>query len=115
MPGVGLLAPKPIVWLLKTDKEVKAAVQRFVDGRSNGNVVDVAGPPDIVDLMRARAQGRKNIDLPTIRLNLKRTRHHLTGVPCVEITCAEAHMDMLIAWSRQSQARAQFADATPLM
>ncbi len=108
MQHFGLMAPRPIHWLLSEELEVKKAVEAFAAG-SGKSIVDVAGPPSAEEIIARRVNPRKPIELPTVRLHLNKVKHHLTGEQGIEVKCSDAHMDLIIQWARQTQARKMLA------
>lgn len=108
MKRFGLLAAKPIHWLLSKEADVKRAVEAFAADMAP-SVVDVAGPPSAEEIIACRVNPRKRIELPTIRLHLNKVKHHLTGEPGIEVKCSDGDMDMIVMWARQAQARTALA------
>lgn len=99
----GLISAKPVAWLIASDRGVYDAVGQFLEDKGNGKV-DVAGPPTIDEMRKVRAKERSNLMLPTIRLNLEKTRHHLTQQPCLKITCSDKDLAAIESWRIQAAA-----------
>lgn len=104
----GLMAAMPIHWLLTRERDVRLRVEAFAADQA-APIIDVAGPPSVEEMLKARAHPRRPVHLPTIRLHLRKVRHHLTGAPGIEVKCSDADMDLIVAWARQSRARAALA------
>jgi hypothetical protein len=108
MKNFGLLAAKPIHWLLSVESEVKRAIEAFAADMAP-SVLDVAGPPSAEEIIACRANPRKRVELPTIRLHLNKVKHHLTGEPGIEVKCSDGDMDLVVMWARQAEARKALA------
>lgn len=104
----GLLAARPIHWLLAKEPDIKRQIEAFAADAAPA-MVDVAGPPSVEEMLAIRAMRKRDIRLPTIRLHLKKIRHHLTGDPGIEVKCSDADMDMIVKWARQAEARRALA------
>jgi hypothetical protein len=104
----GLMAPRPIHWLLSEELEVKKAVEAFA-ADAGTSVVDVAGPPSAEEIIAQRVNPRKAIELPTVRLHLNKVKHHLTGEAGIEVKCSDGDMDLIVQWARQAEMRKALA------
>src|SRR5690242_14799339 len=103
--SIGLLAPKPVEWLLRSERDVKKQVESFILGLAEP-VVDVAGPPDDSEIIKLKERGPDGpIPLPCVRLNLKMTKHHLTGQRCVSVTCSDSDLHTIADWQRRDSIR----------
>lgn len=108
MKHFGLMAAKPIHWLLACENEVRRHIEAFAADRGRP-VLDVAGPPSAEEIIACRINPRKAVELPTIRLHLRKVKHHLTGEDGIEVKCSDADMDMIVMWARQAKARTALA------
>jgi len=99
----GLISAKPVAWLIASDRGVYDAVGRFLEGQGNDKI-DVAGPPTIEEMRKVRAEKRSQLMLPTVRLHLERSRHHLTQKPCLKITCSDNDLAAIESWRTQAAA-----------
>jgi hypothetical protein len=108
MKHFGLMAAKPIHWLLATEHEVKRRIEEFAADRGN-SVLEVVGPPSAEELIARRVNPKKALELPMIRLHLRMVKHHLTGEAGIEVKCSDAHMDMIVQWARQAETRKALA------
>lgn len=108
MKHFGLMAQRPIYWLLSTELEVKKAIEAFAAGMGT-SVVDVAGPPSAEAIIAKRINPRKRIELPTIRLHLNKVKHHLTGEQGIEVKCSDADMKEIAMWAREARIRKALA------
>ena len=93
----GMLAPTAIFWLVASEKEVWQQVVNFIYDQAP-NRLDVAGAPTIEAVLRQKAYPKEAIELPTVRLHMKKVKHHLTGQSMVEITCTDAHLVDIESW-----------------
>lgn len=108
MQHFGLMAQRPIHWLLAAELEVKQAIEAFAADRGVP-VVDVAGPPSAQEIIACRKNPRRRPHLPTVRLHLRKVKHHVTGEPGIEVKCSDGDMDLIVQWARQTQARKALA------
>lgn len=108
MKHFGLMAAKPIHWLLARENEVRSRIEAFAADRGHP-VLDVAGPPSAGELIARRVNPRKPVELPMIRLHLRKVKHHLTGERGIEVKCSDVDMDMIAQWARQAGMRTALA------
>lgn len=114
MQSFGLMAQRPIHWLLANELDVKRHVQAFAADRATATF-SVAGPPPVEEMIRARNNPCKPIELPMVKLHLRKVKHHLTGEPGIEVKCSDADMDKIVQWARQSVLRKALANNRPLL
>lgn len=69
--NVGLMAARPVRWLLGNEPEVANAVRKFVRGETETNFLDVAIPPSWTETLAARLNPRRPVMLPVVRLHMK--------------------------------------------
>jgi hypothetical protein len=93
----GLMAAPAIFWLVAKEREVWQQVIAFITD-CGGDKFDVAGPPTIEAVLRHKAYPREGLELPVVRLHMKKVRHHLTGQPMVEMKCNDAHLHDIESW-----------------
>lgn len=108
MKQFGLMAAKPIHWLLARENEVRSRVEAFAADRGHP-VLDVAGPPSAEEIIACRLNPRKQVELPMIRLHLRKVKHHLTGEAGIEVKCSDGDMDLIVMWARQAGMRSALA------
>jgi hypothetical protein len=104
----GLMAEKPIHWLLSTELEVKRRIEEFAADQGKP-VLEVVGPPSAEEIIARRINPKKALELPMIRLHLRKVKHHLTGEQGIEVKCSDAHMDLIVQWARQAEMRKALA------
>lgn len=97
-----LAAPAAISWLLSSELDVRRAVRGFAEERGP-NLIDVAGPPDRAEMLRARRYGQP-VPLPCVRLYCRTVRHNLTGERGVEVTCSDSDLAKIALWMRKARA-----------
>jgi hypothetical protein len=113
MKQFALAAEKPIHWLLACENEVRWHIEAFAADRGYP-VLDVAMPPSAEEIIAKRLNPRKRIELPMVRLHLRKVKHHLTGEAGIEVKCSDAHMDLIVKCARQAEMRkALAADVQP--
>lgn len=94
----GLLAARPVRWLLGNEPDVREAVRKFIIGETNTDYIDVATPPDWAEQMMARLNPRRPIMLPLVRLRMKMVER-IDGWFC-EVTTSDREMEVLVAMER---------------
>lgn len=99
----GLISPKPVAWLIASDRGVYDAIGKFLEDSAPGKL-DVAGPPTIEELRKVRPEERSQMMLPTIRLTMEKTKHHLTQRPCIKVTCSDKDLEAIDSWRVQAAA-----------
>lgn len=108
MKHFGLLAAKPIHWLLAKEIDVKRAIEAFAADQGFP-MVDIAGPPSAEEIIACRKNPRRRMHLPTIRLHLRKVNHHLTGEAGIEVKCSDGDMELIVMWARQAALRTALA------
>lgn len=95
---VALSAPALVRLLLDREPDAYAAVQRFIDGQTDTDRIVIAGPPKQADLDKKRRNPGMRLPLPTVTLQCKMVKHHLTGADGVRVTCSDRDLDELKSW-----------------
>lgn len=105
--NVGLIAAPVVARFLSRETDIQDKVRLYILGEHEP-VIRVAGPPPVHQLRRARRNARlgRQVTLPTVTLNCRKTRHHLTGAPCVQITVSDPDLDVIALWEAEAAARA---------
>jgi hypothetical protein len=101
-----LVSNPPIRWLIGREPDLKAYIQAFARDEAPRDFLDVAGPPDIDELARCRANPKRKPLLPLIRLTMRKVRHHLTGEHGIEVKCSDDDCDKIVSWHEQARHRA---------
>lgn len=106
----GLSAPPLVQWLLRSEPDVKRAVQAFIMDMGPA-AFKVAGPLRDNEVKRFRANHHAPVALPTVTLIMRKVKHHLTGEPGIEVkTARDEDLNELAIWHRQAaQRRKRFA------
>jgi hypothetical protein len=97
----GLACHAAVRWLLGCEPDVRAAVLTFAEDRGS-HIIEVAGPPDRAEMLRARRFGQP-VPLPCVRLYCRMVRHNLSGELGVEVTCSDAGLAEIALWMRKAR------------
>lgn len=111
-----LAAPVVRAWLDQEAGIRQEIVDFFNDERAglHPDILDVAGPPDLMDAIKAKAARRPEpIMLPVVRMHLRKVRHHLTGEPGVEVKVSDIDLDRLATWLRHRALRQALTQKRP--
>jgi hypothetical protein len=87
----GLLAPQAVFWLVAKEREVWEQMIHFI-GDAAPSEFDVVLPPTIQDVLEYKANPKWGYALRTVRLKMRKIKHHLTGQPMIEMTCDDDHL-----------------------
>lgn len=105
----GLSAAPVVKAFLNNEAGIRQEIIDFFNDERVGSrpdILDVAGPPDLKDAIRAKTtRFGEPILLPVVRMHLRKIRHHLTGALGVEVKCSDADLDRLADWLRHPALR----------
>jgi len=105
----GLSAAPVVKAFLNNEAGIRQEIIDFFNDERGGlhpDVLDVAGPPDLMEAIRAKTARRSEpVRLPIVRMHLRKIRHHLTGEQGVEVKVADADLDCLAEWLRHPALR----------
>lgn len=97
MNTYGLLAPQAVFWLVAKEREVWERMIAFI-GDAAPSEMTVVGPATIAQTVAYKSNPKGGIMLPTVKLKMRKIKHHLTGQPMIEMTCSDAHLEDITSW-----------------
>lgn len=108
----GLLCDPAIRWLIMGEPEVSKAVQEFILDRCDGNVLPVAGPPTVADIMSFRADPNGKLQLPLVHLTMSKVKVGIVDrADAVRVVCSEPDLEMIKAWRNTARFKAHEAES----
>ncbi len=112
MPQIGLSCASLVRWLISAEPDIYKRVIEFIKGEAD-SVIEVAGPPTAEQILKRHKKKHQLMDLPLITLNLRKTRHHLTGQPGVEVRCSDNDLEEIVRWRREAHLRTMLTARVP--
>lgn len=100
----GLLADGLVRWFLDREDDVRNEIAAWVMKDVGEGMIDVAGPPTAAELIRFREE-KDRLNLPTIRLHLKRSIDFKSGQAAILVTVSESDRAEILRWHNEARLR----------
>lgn len=104
----GLLSCSAVRLFLNNEPGIRDEICAFFADRRpgpNADILDVVGPPSILDIAWAKTHPREPIMVPVIRMHMRKVTNNVTGERGVEIKISDGDEALLKDWLRHGRDR----------